>query len=243
MKFAFFTLCLLSFLTTNSQIISLDNSNEVKNQNENSILIRTSFDQCFRNVAINPYYNNSTIDNLVQERPLNLISSEINVNCTINRFFSYSFGIGYFQNGESNSFISNVNDSTNIYKNHFQYLGLPIKILWNPLSIPKNNHKLKINFNLGIIPSLLFSYKQKNQWTTSYGAQGASLLKVRDEINSYNLEVVSEIDFSYFFIENTAIHIIGTYRNSLTNSFNQYGSYKRNPYSYGIGIGISKTFG
>lgn len=242
MKFLIGVFLSIFIFDLKGQIVSISSGDEKNQSPKTAIYLKNIISESYRTVADNPYYNYSPIAELSNEKAIINYNMELGIVVPMSKFFFIETGIGLYNNGETSSFEDLNSDSTFTYTNRFSYFGMPIKLKWIPLSFLASKNKFEFGICAGVIPQVLFSYRQERNWTTSYGSRGSEDYKIKDNINTTNLCAVLECDLAYIINNEIAFHLVGSYRKSYLNSFNQYGPYSRFAFGYGIGLGISKFF-
>jgi len=236
--FLFYALSFYSF----SQIIQIEDNVQGKKEARTSIILKNSVQSCFRSIEINDYFANSSIEQYENEEAIHLYQMEIILQLPITEIGFLETGIGFYQNGESSNYVDPNSDSTFRYSNQFQYFGLPLKLSLQKSIIKFKSGHISLGISSGFVPLLLNGYNQKRAWTTNFGSRNSETLKDRTYITSYNVLGVLETTIGYHFKEDYGIHLMGNYNKSLMNSFTKYGPYKRKAFSYGISLGLSKSF-
>lgn len=244
-KYLFFSIILyLSIFPCFSQIVSLNNSQEEKDKNlPTSMILKNNLNQNYRNISENPYYNNSIIDELIDEKPLLTYNVEMGIIVPLLKTVILECGLGYIHFGEKNSYSDSNSDSSFHYSNNYRYVGIPLKLKWKPLSISiQKNNSIDFRIGGGFIPQLLFGYSQIYNWTTSFGSQGSNTNRDRTNLNTSTINAILECEIVYSLNTKIAFHLTGNFQKSYVNSFNKYAPYQHFNQAIGIGFGLSKFF-
>ena len=242
MRSLVFLLTLFISFFKHAQIIQLENQQPVKKEARTSFLIKNSLQYCFRTIEENPFFVNSSIEEYQNEQAVHLYQFEMSISHPLSQVIFLETGLGFFQNGESFNFMDDQSDSTFAYSNRFQYFGLPLKLKFSIPIQSFNSGSFHFSFSAGFIPLLLNAYHQDRAWTSNFGSRNSEKFKDRTYINSYNIMGTLESSLNYNFNKDYAVHLIMNYNKSLINSYTKYGSHIRKAFSYGVALGLSKSF-
>jgi long-subunit fatty acid transport protein len=231
---------LLSFSAVNAQIEitpkettkeKVEHVQKPANESNTEVYFVTNWSRTNRLLTENKGVFGDTLGIRSDESYLDKWSFGIGIKNDINNFLQWEGGISFIRNGES--YLYEGADTSFQYATTYNYIGMPLK-----LSVYRGDN-FQFFASAGIVPQMFLRYRQDQNWTTSNGTKGDTLIKSTSGYNSFVLGTVFNVGAKMSLGKNWSLLVSPEYRMNLTSTYNKQDSYIHKGRAFGITFGLT----
>lgn len=167
------------------------------------------------------------------ESNLNVWSYGLGFRSVFKENFMWQGGISFMRNGETFDYQATDSDSTFAYQTYYNYVAMPIKVMY------RYGGRVSFYGGLGIMPQLFYSFRQEQQWTTVVNTQVTETVKTRNGYNTFVLAGTITAGVQLRMNSGASLFVEPEYRIHLTNSYTEIDSYEHFGRAFGLNLGFT----
>lgn len=202
--------------------------------NSTSIYFNTNWSNTYRSLKSNPNLFGEEIGKRADEVPTHFWSFGIGIRTMLNKHFRFSTGLGLIRNGEKYAYIGA--DSTFNYTTTYRYISMPLI-----LDVVYGDY-FKFNVGAGIIPQMMLSYSQDQNWTNSVNAKGSFEDKRKGSDPTFNPFIISAVvnaGIQFQYGTYWSFYVIPEARFQIPSTFSKNAPYIQKAIAIGFNMGLS----
>ena len=228
------SILIFAFLVITKGALAQIVNSKIKAVYPTSYYFETQRMQMFRTLLSNDNFLPTPLGERANEIPLSTWSHQIGICVGLSRFVYFDGGVSWMQNGEAYTFKSLDSDSSFNYQTRYRYLALPLQLKM------AFGDQFKFYGGIGIVPGLYQDYKQDLQWTNPLGAKYDDVVKINNNMNSFQFSGLGSVGFEAQLDNNYTIRFGALYRRQFNNSYNPYDAYVHKSFGWGLNLGLCK---
>lgn len=228
------SILIFAFLAITKGALAQIVNSKIKAVYPTSYYFETQRMQMFRTLLSNDNFLPTPLGERANEIPLSTWSHQIGICVGLSRFVYFDGGVSLMQNGEAYTFESLDSDSSFNYQTRYRYLALPLQLKM------AFGDQFKFYGGIGIVPGLYQDYKQDLQWTNPLGAKYDDVVKINNNMNSFQFSGLGSVGIEAQLDNNYTIRFGALYRRQFNNSYNPYDAYVHKSFGWGLNLGLCK---
>jgi len=228
------SILIFAFLVITKGALAQIVNSKIKAVYPTSYYFETQRMQMFRSLLSNDNFLPTPLGERANEIPLSTWSHQIGICVGLSRFVYFDGGVSWMQNGEAYTFESLDSDSSFNYQTRYRYLALPLQLKM------AFGDQFKFYGGIGIVPGLYQDYKQDLQWTNPLGAKYDDVVKINNNMNSFQFSGLGSVGIEAQLDNNYTIRFGALYRRQFNNSYNPYDAYVHKSFGWGLNLGLCK---
>jgi opacity protein-like surface antigen len=228
------SILIFAFLVITKGALAQIVNSKIKAVYPTSYYFETQRMQMFRTLLSNDNFLPTPLGERANEIPLSTWSHQIGICVGLSRFVYFDGGVSWMQNGEAYTFESLDSDSSFNYQTRYRYLALPLQLKM------AFGDQFKFYGGIGIVPGLYQDYKQDLEWTNPLGAKYDDVVKINNNMNSFQFSGLGSVGIEAQLDNNYTIRFGALYRRQFNNSYNPYDAYVHKSFGWGLNLGLCK---